>query len=273
MQQVTALVMAGKRSGVLDPLAANANVAQKCVVPVHGKPLIEHVIYALSLSQRIAEIRIVAHEPDEIAAIPLVAKLRDEGRLSFREAQFNLVDSVTAGAKGALFPILLTTADNVLVTSAGYEEFIEKALAEKAGAAAALARKEDVQAADPEGQKKFYEFRDGGYSNCNMYWIGSEGALDAAEVFRGGGQFVKFPKRIAKAFGVMNLIRFYFGWGTKETIFGQISKRFGYKMVPIVMSDGQFAVDVDNQRTYAVAARLLARREGLGDAAPSAADS
>ncbi|NVD45540.1 NTP transferase domain-containing protein [Qipengyuania atrilutea] len=273
MQQVTALVLAGKRSGALDPLAANADVAQKCVVPIYGKPLIEHVVHALSLSPRIAEIRVVAHEPDEIAAIPLVAKLRRGGRLSFREAQFNLVDSAKSGANGALFPILLTTADNVLVTSAGYEEFIEKALAEEAGAAAALARKEDVQKADPEGQKRFYEFRDGSYSNCNMYWIGSQGALSAAEVFRGGGQFVKFPKRIAKAFGVTNLIRFYFGWGTKEDIFAQISKRFGYKMVPIVMSDGQFAVDVDNQRTYDVAGRLLARRDGLGEAAPSATDS
>ena len=42
-QKVTALVLAGKRSGALDPLAEAAGVAQKCVVPVAGKPLIEHV--------------------------------------------------------------------------------------------------------------------------------------------------------------------------------------------------------------------------------------
>ena len=260
--KVTALIMAGKRSGVLDPLAANAGVAQKCVVPVLGVPMVERVVREVAGCDRIGEIRIVAHEPDEIEQLPTVAKLIAEGRMVMRPGAFNLVDSVFSGADDAAFPIMITTADNCLVTSEGYAEFIDKALAANAGAAAALARKEDVRAADPEGQKKFYEFRDGGYSNCNTYWMGSREALSAAEIMRNGGQFVKFPKRIAQAFGVMNLIRFYFGWGTKEKIFEQVSKRFGFKMCPIVMSKGEFAIDVDNQRTFEVTERLLAKKKG-----------
>ncbi|GAA4642980.1 nucleotidyltransferase family protein [Pontixanthobacter gangjinensis] len=258
---VTALIMAGKRSGVLDPLAATAGVAQKCVVPVLGVPMVERVVKEVAGCDRIGEIRIIAHEPDEIEQLPTVAKLIAEGRLVMRPGAFNLVDSVFAGAEGAEFPVLITTADNCLVTSEGYAEFIDKALAAGADAAAGLARKEDVRAADPDGQKKFYEFKDGGYSNCNTYWMGSEGALSAAEIMRNGGQFVKFPKRIAQAFGLINLIRFYFGWGTKEKIFEQVSKRFGYKMCPIVMSNGQYAIDVDNQRTFDVTERILAKQE------------
>lgn len=259
--KVTALVMAGKRSGTLDPLAARAGVNQKSVVPVYGKPMIEHVIAALAMCDRVGEIRVIAHEPDEIAAIPLVAQLQGEGRLVFRPGAFNLVDSVFSGAEGGGFPLLITTSDNCLVTAEGYAEFIDKALAAEAGAAAALARKEDVIAADPVGQKKFYEFTDGGYSNCNTYWIGSAEALGAAEIMRTGGQFVKYPSRIAKAFGVMNLIRFYFGWGDKDKLFAQISKRFGYKLVPVVLSNGEFAIDVDEERSFGVTEKLLARRE------------
>ncbi len=259
--KATALIMAGKRSGVLDPLAEKAGVAQKAVVPVSGIPMVERVVKEVAGCDRIGEIRIVAHEPDEMAALPTVAPLVKSGRLKFCDGKFNLVDSVFSGADGAAFPILITTADNCLVTSEGYAEFIDKAIAAEAGAAAALARKEDVIAADPIGQKKFYEFTDGGYSNCNTYWIGSEDALSAAEIMRNGGQFVKYPSRIAKAFGVVNLIRFYLGWGTKEKLFGQVSKRFGFKLVPIVMSNGEFAVDVDNQRTFDVTERLLAKRE------------
>ena len=261
MQTVTALIMAGKRSGALDPLAQRAGVSQKCVVPVGGRPMIERVVEAVSQTPEIGEIRIVAHEADEIRAIPLIGKLEAEGRLLFKEGAFNLVDSVIAGAEGASYPILITTADNCLVTGEGYSEFIGKAFAKKADAAAALARKEDVIAADPVGQAKFYEFSDGGYSNCNTYWIGSAEALSAAEIMRGGGQFVKFPSRIAKAFGVVNLIRFYLGWGTKERLFEQISRRFGYRLVPIEMSRGEYAVDVDNERTFDVTERLLAKRE------------
>ncbi|GMM92407.1 NTP transferase domain-containing protein [Qipengyuania sp. MTN3-11] len=261
MEKVTALVMAGKRSGTLDPLAERAGVSQKSVVPVYGKPMIEHVTEALAACHRVGEIRVVAHEPDEIAAIPSIAKLQAEGRLTFRPGAFNLVDSVFSGAEGAAFPLLITTSDNCLVTAAGYAEFVEKCLAADAGAAAALARKEDVIAADPEGQKKFYEFTDGGYSNCNTYWIGSRETLSAAEILRSGGQFVKYPGRIAKAFGLMNLIRFYFGWGDKEKLFAQISRRFGYRLVPVVLSNGEFAIDVDEPRSFAITEKLLARRE------------
>ncbi len=259
--KVTALIMAGKRSGVLDPLAERANVAQKCVAPVLGVPMVERVVREVAACEHVDAIRIVAHEPDEIAELPTVKPLVEEGRLTFHEGKFNIVDSVFSGAEGAQFPVMITTADNCLVTSEGYSEFITKALAAEAGAAAALARKQDVQAADPEGQKKFYEFTDGGYSNCNTYWIGSSEALSAAEIMREGGQFVKFPRRIAKAFGWMNLIRFYFGWGTKEMIFGQVSKRFGFKVTPIVMSKGDYAIDVDNFRTFDVTERMLKKRE------------
>lgn len=259
--KVTALIMAGKRSGVIDPLAERAGVTQKCVVPVFGKPMIEHVVDAVAKCDSIGEIRIIAHEPDEIARIPLVSSLQREGRLQFRPGAFNLVDSIFEGAKGAEFPLLITTADNCLVTAQGYGEFIDKAFAAQAGAAAALARKEDVISADPVGQKKFYEFRDGGYSNCNTYWIGSRDALSAAEIMRSGGQFVKYPGRIARVFGLINLIRFYFGLGDKEKLFAQISRRFGYRLVPIVLSNGEFAIDVDEERSFGITEKLLAKRE------------
>ncbi|KPP91140.1 NTP transferase domain-containing protein [Erythrobacter sp. HL-111] len=261
-RSVTALVMAGKRSGALDPLAAAAGVAQKAVVPVNGVPMIERVVAAVAACPEVAAIRIVAHDKDEIAAIPAIAALVEEGRLAFAEGRFNIVDSVLSGAEGVEFPLLITTADNCLVTPEGYSEFIAKCRAEDAQGAAGLARREAVQEADPLGQTRFYEFSDGGYSNCNMYWIGSREALAAAEIMREGGQFVKYPSRIIKAFGLMNLVRFRLGWGSKEKLFAQISRRFGFKLVPIVLSDGHYAIDVDNERTLAVTEKILKRREG-----------
>ena len=260
--KATALVMAGKRSGVLDPLAERAGVSQKAVVPVNGVPMIERVVAQVAACEAVGAIRVVAHDEGEIARLPTVAKLIAQGRLTMVEGAFNIVDSVFAGADGADFPLLITTADNCLVTPEGYGEFIAKCLAEGAGGAAALARREDVQAADPIGQKRFYEFRDGGYSNCNTYWLGSAEALKAAEIMREGGQFIKYPRRIIKAFGLVNLIRFRMGWGSKEKLFAQISRRFGFKLVPVVLTDGHFAIDVDNERTYAVTEKILKAREG-----------
>lgn len=269
--KVTALVLAGKRAGALDPLAQRAGVAQKAVVPVGGVPMIERVVSQVAACDQVGAIRIVAHEKDEIAVLPTIAALMDQGRLSFREGRHNLVDSVVAGAEEAAFPIMVTTADNCLVTPEGYAEFITGCLNAKAEGAAGLARKEDVQAADPQGQQRFYQFRDGGYSNCNLYWLGHEKALKAAEIWREGGQFVKFPLRIIKAFGVVNLIRFKLGNGTKEKLFAQISRRFDLRLVPVVLSDGHFAIDVDNETTFAVTEKILKRRAGEAVTAPVAA--
>ncbi|MEM7690666.1 MAG: NTP transferase domain-containing protein [Pseudomonadota bacterium] len=266
-RKVTALIMAGKRSGALDPLAERAGVAQKCVVPVNGVPMVARVAQAVAGTPEVGEIRVVAHETKEVAAHPIIAQLIAQGRLTFADGQFNIVDSVFSGAHGAQFPLLITTADNCLVTPEGYSEFIAKCRATDAGGAAGLARKEDVLKADPVGQKRFYEFKDGQFSNCNMYWIGSQEALSAAEIMRGGGQFVKFPARIIKAFGFMNLIRFRLGIGSKEALFKQISKRFGFNMVPVELSDGHYAIDVDNERTFNVTEKILKQREGDAAAA------
>ena len=271
-RKVTALVLAGKRAGALDPLAARAGVAQKAVVPINGIPMIERVVRQVAACEAVDAIRIVAHEPDEIAALPTIAALAAKGRLSFVAGHHNLVDSVIAGAEGAAFPVMITTADNCLVTPAGYSEFIAGCLAAEAEGAAGLAREQDVKAADPQGQQRFYKFRDGGFSNCNLYWLGSERAVKAAEIWREGGQFVKFPRRIIKAFGLINLIHFWLGNGTKEKLFAQISRRFQLRLVPVVLSDGHFAIDVDNETTYAVTERILRDREGVVSTVPVTAE-
>ncbi len=117
------------------------------------------------------------------------------------------------------------------------------------------------------GRNAFTNSAMAGFSNCNMYWMGSREALNAAEIMRDGGQFVKFPRRIIKAFGLLNLIRFRMGTGSKEKLFDQISRRFGIKLVPIELSDGHYAIDVDNERTLAVTEKILKRREGDRSAA------
>lgn len=270
-QKVTALIMAGKRSGALDPLAERAGVAQKSVVPVAGVPMVARVAQAVAQCPDVGAIRIVAHEPDEIASHPIIANLVAEGRLTFATGQFNIVDSVFSGADGADFPLLITTADNCLVTAEGYSEFVTKSRAAQAGASAGMARKEAVLAVDPNGQKRFYKFRDGEFSNCNMYWIGSRQALQSAEIMREGGQFMKFPARIIKAFGLMNLIRFRLGTGSKDKLFEQVSKRFGFKVAVLELSDGHYAIDVDNERTFNVTEKILNAREGTLNEEVSAA--
>lgn len=255
----TALVLAGKRDGTLDPLASADGVSHKCLIKVAGRTMILYPITALAKSPAIGRIIVSIDEPGVLDGIPEIDALRKEGRLTIVESRHNLVDSVLTAAEGAEFPLLITTADNVLFSSASVAQMDAAARTEQADAAVGFARKEAVLAAHPDGQRKFYKFRCGEYSNCNAYWIGNRDALKAAEVFRSGGQFVKYPKRIIAAFGLINLIRFRYGLGTLDKSFRSFSRRLKLKVRPIIIADGKAAIDVDNERSKKVTEEVLAR--------------
>ncbi len=266
--QPTILILAGKRDGKLDPLAERAGVSHKCRVPINGKPLLEWVIDAVGPAFPSARVLISIHDPAVIADLPGVAALQAAGRLTLCEAQAGIVESVehaVAQAGGdAAFPLMITTADNVLAESDYLRGVHEAALGGAGDAVVVLATRETILQAHPEGQKKFYEFSDAAISNCNVFWLRHARALAAAEAFRQGGQFAKVKGRIAKAFGLWNLIRFRMGWWTLDGAFRAISRRFGVRVIPHITPDGAFAIDVDNERTYAIAELLLKARKPQG---------
>jgi GTP:adenosylcobinamide-phosphate guanylyltransferase len=253
------LVLAGRRSAALDPLAQAFGVSHKALVPVAGEAMIGRVLKIVEAAYPDAPLYVSVESLDQIGAEPTVARLHAAGRLHPVEAQEHIVDSIVAASRTTGFPLLITTADNVLMTPEAVRQLHDEGVAGRADALVVMARKEDIRAAHPDGQRRFYEFKGGGYSNCNMFWLGSEQALRATESFRHGGQFAKKPERIIKAFGILNLIRFRLGRHTLEQMFGFISKRFRVDVRPVVMRDGRLAIDVDNERTHKVAEEVLAR--------------
>lgn len=250
------LILAGRRPGAVDALAEAYGVADKCLVPVAGRPMIAHVLESAADSD--AERVIVStHHADLLSDLndPVVDLLGD--RLVVLAAADNLADSVLLAAGEASFPLLITTADNCLLTAATIAEIDAEAARLDVEAGVALARREDVLAVHPEGQRRFYEFSDVAVSNCNAYWIGHRGALKAAEAFRGGGQFVKKPIRVMQAFGLINLLRFRFGLGPIHHIFRRISRHVKVEVAPLLVSNGATAIDVDNERSLRVTEALM----------------
>jgi GTP:adenosylcobinamide-phosphate guanylyltransferase len=266
---ITALVLAAQRNGEPGALAERFGVSHKCLVPIGGRPLIEHVLLTLSASPAVSQILVSIEDVDVLAGNVLVTQLIESGMLRIIAARDNIAASViVAAAVVQHWPLLITTADNVLFSGSAIVTMVQ--VADKADIAAAFARKDAVLAAHSEGQRRFYQFADDAYSNCNCYWIGSKSALGAANVFREGGQFSKHPMRIAKAFGLLNLIRFRMGIGSLEQSFNRFSRRLGLGMQAVIFDDGSLAIDVDNDRTYAVAEQLLIARNAASKEAYAA---
>jgi GTP:adenosylcobinamide-phosphate guanylyltransferase len=252
----TIIVLAAQRGGRLDPLAAEAGVTHKCLVPIGGRPLLAHVLAALGEVEGIGSTRICVEPGADESLRPIVAA---SGRPAiFVAAADNIADSVYAAAMGTDGPVVITTADNVLLTPEAVRRVIDR-LAGGDDAVVALARKEAVLAAHPQGQRRFYKFRDGEFSNCNLYGLSQRG-LGLAETFREGGQFAKNPMRIARAFGFLNLLLLRFGLVSLATAMKRLGRRFKVRASAVVLADGAHAIDVDNRRTYDIAAELLDRR-------------
>lgn len=253
----TAIVLAAQRSGIVDPLAAHASVANKCLVPILEAPLIRHVVDAIRSTPGASRLRIVV----EPAAIPLIETVlaRDGVPIEFIAAADNLADSVYRAAEGVEEPIVVTTADNVLLTSEAIVAML-LTIADGADAALALATRNSVLAAHPEGQRRFYRFSDDAYSNCNLYAFAGPVAIKAAESFRSGGQFAKKPLRLAAAVGLLNLVLLLVGRLSLRQALARLSKRLRVRLDPVILADGAHAIDVDNARTYAAALSLLERR-------------
>ncbi|MBC7160387.1 MAG: NTP transferase domain-containing protein [Porphyrobacter sp.] len=256
---VTVIVLAGQRAGVTNPLAVRAGVSHKCLAPIRGKPLLAHVLDTLTTLPSVAEIR-VSLEPEahgEVQAL-LAPYLARGVPIRLVASDTNIVESVLAAAGTDPGPFIITTADNVLLTRAGVEAL--RLAMEEADAVIALTRKECVHAAHPEGQRNFYELRDGGYANCNLYGITNRKAFAAAEAFREGGQFQKNPRRLARAVGLVNIVLMRFRLIGMEAAMRRLSRRFGVTIRAVSFADGALAIDVDNERTYRICEELLAAR-------------
>lgn len=265
----TILILAGRRGGAVDPLAAEHGLADKCLVPVCGLPMLVHVLHA-ALSSNAGRILISVHEPTVEQQIMPLMPADAAARIRFVPSADNLTDSVLNAVRDEAFPLFITTADACLLTAATIAELEAEALSAGAQAAVGFARQEDVLHAHPDGQRRFYAFSDVAVSNCNAYWIGSAAALKAADAFRGGGQFVKKPVRIARAFGIINLLRFRFGLGPIHVVFDRLGRHMRLRLAPVLLSDGAAAIDVDHARSLGVTEAVMAERNCKGMAARAA---
>jgi GTP:adenosylcobinamide-phosphate guanylyltransferase len=255
-ESFTAILLAAQRAGEVNPLAQAFGVSHKCLVPVAGEPLIRHVARALAAASGLREIRISV-EPEVVPQVTAVLA-GIVAPIVYVPSSDNLADSVYGCARDVSGPVLVTTADNVLLTPRSIETIL--ASLEQADGALALATRASVLAAHPEGQRRFYRFSDDHYSNCNLYALNGSEALALVESFRSGGQFRKNPRRLILALGIFNLLLLLTHRISLQGAARRIGRRFRLRLAAVVLADGSQAIDVDNPRSQNIAGTLLSLR-------------
>lgn len=263
----TAVILAAQRKGVTNPLAEAAGVSHKCLIRMEDRPLIAHVAAAVKASGLAKRIVVSIDDVSALSGVDIIEDMIADGLLTVVQSEGNLFDSVAAALTAPEdFPAIVTTADNVLLTPDMLQHFAANAGAYDA--ALAVVRKEVLLAAYPDGQRRFHKFRDAEISNCNLYAMMNPGALRAAEVFRGGGQFAKASRRkIAQAIGLTNMLAYKFAWFGLDRAMARLGGRFGVRLGAVEMPFPEAPIDVDNERTMRIAGEILAARRAAAQAA------
>lgn len=262
MTKLTALVLAASRKGPDDPVARLQGISHKCLIEIDGEVMLERVVREIRGSRHVGRIFVSIESEDILRRSPALAARLDSGDIAFVPSGENLFLSVADAAQkiASPYPLLISTGDNALHTSAMIDHFAEAFLASEDDAKVAMTPADVILAAYPDGRRAFHELKDGGWSSCNLYGLRNDRALLAARAFETGGQFGKNPQRIATAFGLPFMVKYRFRLATLEQLGEHLSRRWKLRISPVIMPFADAPIDVDNPGDFERSERILKSR-------------
>ena len=251
MTRWTALLLAGSRPGG-DPFAAAHGVAAKALIPVAGEPMIVRPVRALLGNVRIRQVRVLAQD-----GAVLVPVLPDDARLTVEPSGATIAATIEAiiAAPATRWPLLVTTADHALLTSAMIDDFCGRA--QGADLAIGLVERGALMARLPQTKRTWIGFRGEAVSGANLFALGSPKAARAVRLWREIEQDRKQGWKLLAMLGLpgaMGLARIW----TLDKVVRKIGQRLGLSIRAIRLHDPLAAVDVDKPADLELVERIVA---------------
>lgn len=253
----TALVLAGQRPGV-DPVAAHFGLEAKALIPVAGQPMLSRVLRALAEAPAIARIVVLAQNAEALLADPALEWAAADARIVTRVSGTTISGSVLDALRDPAIglPVLVTTADNVMLTPATIAEFIAGAAA--ADVSVAMVDRTRLEAAVGPNRRTWLTFRDGSFTGANLFALTAPTAENALRFWEGVEQDRKSVLRLAAHFGPVLMIKLLLRWMRVTDALAAAGSKLGASAAPVLLSDGRMGVDVDKVEDHVLAERLLA---------------
>ena len=250
----TAIVLVSSRPGT-DPFAASNGTDLKALIPVGGVPMVQRPVEALLASPEIAAVRVLAQQPERIAAA-----LPADPRLTVSQSQGTIASTLACLCTdpSTPWPLLVTTADHALLDKDMIADFCE--MAAGAGIALGVADRESLEARLPGAKRTWIPFKGGAYSGANLFALGGKQALPAIALWRGVEQDRKKGWRLLWQLGPSLFLGAMLRLLTLRQVLQRIGAKLDIDIRPVVMSDPLACVDVDKQADLELVEKLLAER-------------
>jgi GTP:adenosylcobinamide-phosphate guanylyltransferase len=260
---ITAVVLAGSRPGA-DLLAQAAGVPLKALVPIAGRPMIDHVARVLTGHPRIARVVLMAQQPEALAATPQTQWLAQHPDIILHASGAGISQSLLDWAEATphALPALVTTADNVLLDHRMIDAFL--AGVGDADIAAAMVERAVLRAAYPQSRRTWLKFRGGAWSGANLFWLGGPNAKRALQKWREIEQDRKKGWKIVRAFGPLLLLGAALRLVSVHQAIARAGSALGVnaRIVPMPMAEA--CIDADKPDDVVLIERIIAHRPGVG---------
>jgi GTP:adenosylcobinamide-phosphate guanylyltransferase len=254
----SALILAAGR-GPKDPSRQAFAVAQKCLLPVAGKPMLRHVVTALHASRRFA--KIVVSIEDSALLERALGPLAETVSHATPDASASLSVMRAFSQAPLAPPTLVTTADHPLLRQDIIADFTHRSSLSGADLTVGLATAEVILGSYPEARRTFLRFGRQRVSGCNLYGFNTAAALRIIKPWHALEQSRKRPWRLIKALGAINLLRYLAGALSLDAAFAAASRRLGFVVKPILLPFPESAIDVDKPADLELAESILRNNE------------
>jgi len=255
----TAIILAGQRPEG-DPMAAYCNVQYKALIPIHGQTMLERVTRALLASAYIRKIVVMAQSPEALKK-GISSDLAEHDHIAFVESNDGIATSVhgVVGTAVAPWPVLVTTADNALLTGEILDFFLQSHAGQDV--AVGVVERRIMLAAYPDARRTWLKFRGGAYSGANLFALQNAAAKPALAMWAGVEKDRKKGWKIFAHFGLWLLLRALSRTIGFKDAMAQAGQRIGLRAEPILLPFAEAAIDVDKPADLELVTRVLRARE------------
>ncbi len=254
----TAILLAGDRPGG-DPLARHFGVERKALVAVAGRTMLGRVAATLLAAPQIRRVVILAQDPQALM-VGDAADLAADPRVVLAPSGRGIASSIAAiaGSATAPFPLLVTTADHVLLTEAMLAEFFAEA--GDCDAAFGVGERGTMEASYPDSRRTWLRFPDGDYSGANLFALRNVRVATALTLWEGYEQDRKQPWKLFARFGPHLLVRALTRTISFPAAVRRAGARLSLRVKPIVLSAAEAMIDVDKLADHELAEAILSMR-------------
>ena len=251
----TAAVMAGEREGAGDPVAQATGAPYKAFAEVAGRPMIAHVLDALSDCAAVD--RIIVSIAPEAPPLP-------RGPWERVDADSGPSLSAMAALDRAGVPLLIATADHPLLTGEIVQGFLAAAETTGADVVAAVAKRETVERAGSTGRRTYLRLADAEISGCNLFALRSAAARRAVLFWQRLEVLRKRPLQMAWRIGPLALLRYATRTLTVSAAQAALTRATGVRCALAMLDAPDAAHDVDTVEDLVFADARLRARHGRG---------